>query len=48
MKPLYNNIIDNLWVKEWFRFIKDNLDKPWDFQELSQNLNLIFFLKFDF
>ena len=32
--------INYFWGKEWFQFIKDNSDKPWDFRLLSKNPNI--------
>ena len=32
--------LENEWSQHWFQFIKNNLDKPWNWNLLSQNLNL--------
>ena len=37
MQKFNEDIINNLWGKEWFQFIKENPDKPWDFWRLSEN-----------
>ena len=37
MQKFNDDIINNLWGKEWFQFIKENPDKPWNFALLSRN-----------
>jgi len=32
--------IENEWLREWFQFILDNPDKPWDWMWLSYNPNV--------
>ncbi len=36
---LYNKFLDE-WSDKWFQFIKDNPDKPWNYDYLSSNLNI--------
>ena len=36
---LYKIFLDEL-SEEWFQFIKDNPDKPWNYYELSYNPNI--------
>ena len=40
MQQFNDDIINNRWRKEWFRFIKENPDKPWFFGWLSLNPNI--------
>ena len=40
MQKFNDDIIDNLWKKEWFQFIKETPDKPWNFELLSSNPNI--------
>ena len=36
---LYDEFLDE-WSEEWFQFIKENPDKPWDYYSLSDNQNI--------
>ena len=32
--------LEEEWTQQWFQFILDNLDKPWDWGYLSKNPNI--------